>query len=454
MDDEELRLLPLRKRLRAYYNRCDPNEPLDPGDARNVDFDQESPDVRGGNWVDVLAWRIENADHPEKVYFSGLPGSGKTTELRRLAARLEETNETFVVKVHALDYIIEKTATTIEASDLLIPMLHETERALALRLDDEAPDAGFWLKRLRDELIGTEVFIREARMNLLEAELTVNVQRDSHLRAMVRRAVVESPSRFNTLFRSAFESFLNRVRARGYLRLVVVVDSLEKIQGDNNTWPQLLSSFEALFSNGARLLDLPVHVVYTVPPALVFRTPPDTVQFLPMIKVRNRDGSVNARGMSVGRQIVHRRILPADLDLIFGAGLAAERVDRLISWSGGYTRELVRLLRDLIVNAGTRLDRSRKTPPDIAYSDDDFAEFIDRHSSSVVQQVNADELSLLTRTHVAKDPRPADSQERDILDRLLKNNIVFLYLNGSQWFGVHPALWPVLASSDGANRPS
>ena len=79
------------KTRKFYYNRCNPNESLSPTDERNLDIDSccEEP-VRGINWVERMAGRIELSNTPVFELFTGLPGSGKSTELRRLAARLEQ----------------------------------------------------------------------------------------------------------------------------------------------------------------------------------------------------------------------------------------------------------------------------------------------------------------------------------------------------------------------------
>lgn len=84
------------KTLQKYYNRCNPEEALGPDDERYVDIDSlGSPDerIRGENWVNRLARQIElSGNNPVCKYFTGLRGSGKSTELKRLAARLEDKN--------------------------------------------------------------------------------------------------------------------------------------------------------------------------------------------------------------------------------------------------------------------------------------------------------------------------------------------------------------------------
>jgi hypothetical protein len=73
------------------HNRLRFDEPLPPDDDRNLDIDRfGSTRVRGGIWTERLARRVELSDVPVYLLFTGLHGSGKSTELLRLAERLRQ----------------------------------------------------------------------------------------------------------------------------------------------------------------------------------------------------------------------------------------------------------------------------------------------------------------------------------------------------------------------------
>lgn len=74
----------------------------------------------------------------------------------------------------------------------------------------------------------------------------------------------------------------------GWAGLVVIVDSLEKLRGSATTWDRVLESAERIFAEGAPHLQLPIHVLYTIPPALVSRKRFADVDFMPMIKLHRR----------------------------------------------------------------------------------------------------------------------------------------------------------------------
>src|SRR5687767_15921346 len=123
------------KTLRKLYNACNPEEALDPDDPRNVDIDAGSNDghVRGDNWVRRLAREIElSGDTPVCKYFTGLPGSGKSTELRRLAARLRSKQQD---RANLLPVIIDAEETLditaeIDIPDIMIALIYGTERQI------------------------------------------------------------------------------------------------------------------------------------------------------------------------------------------------------------------------------------------------------------------------------------------------------------------------------------
>ena len=75
--------------LRDAYNACFFQTPLETDDEKRVDFNALG--VRGTDFDPILRLQtgIEAADSPTQQLFSGFIGSGKSTELKRLAANLE-----------------------------------------------------------------------------------------------------------------------------------------------------------------------------------------------------------------------------------------------------------------------------------------------------------------------------------------------------------------------------
>ncbi|MEX1363991.1 MAG: hypothetical protein AB1Z98_12750, partial [Nannocystaceae bacterium] len=137
-----------------------------------------------------------------------------------------------------------------------------------------------------------------------------------------------------------------RARRSGRSGLCLLLDSLEKNRGISTNWNKVLDSAEQVFGAGAPYLDLPVHCIYTVPAALVGRRVGD-IEFMPVIKLRDRSGEIFRAGYAALRTLVRQRIGDEDLQALLGDE-AEIRIERVIERSGGYPREVVQALRWII----------------------------------------------------------------------------------------------------------
>ena len=99
---------------------CEPNEALHPDDKRYVNCD----DVRGESLVDGYVRALRRADptRPQVKLFAGHRGVGKSSELFRLKARLEEPLS--VKNVHRpFNVIYMDTSERLDLNDLDLPDL-------------------------------------------------------------------------------------------------------------------------------------------------------------------------------------------------------------------------------------------------------------------------------------------------------------------------------------------
>jgi hypothetical protein len=199
---------------------------------------------------------------------------------------------------------------------------------------------------------------------------------------------------------------------------------------------EVLTSAERVFTGGAPYLQLPVHVIYTLPPALVLRLS-EPVHFLPMLKLYDRTGK-RADGFEAARQIVRQRVPDDHLREFFGATSGEDRVERLIEWSGGYPREIVRLLQTFV--AESSLDEPLlKRLLSIA---------ADQYRRTVPENA----LRWLARVHVEKRLIIDDDTHRATVDLMVQNNVVLRYLNDAEWFDLHPAVREMPALRDEITR--
>lgn len=413
-----------------YYNRCRVYDSLEPDDERNLDIDTFSPEkVRGVNWVQRLGNAIELSDQPVFLLFTGLPGTGKSTELKRLGKRLADP-----ARAHLLPVIVDGDAcldltNEIDIPDVIAAILFSVE-AEVLKAEGKNPDDALeegYFSRLWTWLRDTEVELSKAEFAIPSGpKLVAEMRSRPNLRQRVRATLASHLSGFLREARDELTRLEGRACQCGYKGLVVIFDSLEKLRGTSENWDDVLASAEKIFSGGAPYLRLPVHVLYTIPTALINRRF-EHVSFIPMIKLADRAGNIHEPGYRVARELIRRRVPDDVLGQIFGPSVE-ERIRELIRWSGGYPREIVRLLQSALALE------------DLPLKENEFQRIFNELKDSYRKVVPADAFEWLAG--VAKDQyfTVHNDAHRQIADQMLLNNVVLRYVNDNDWFDLHPAV--------------
>ena len=416
-------------RQKHLYNAFDPMRSLAPDEPYNVDIDAVNPGARGLAWADRLVQRIALSDRPVQLFFSGLPGSGKSTELRRMAALLEGPQHRFTVaRIDAKDCI--DLQAEVDVPDLLLSLVHGAERVVIQQevASAVAPPSSSYLGQLWGWLTQTDRALGTGEWTVPDGpSLVGELQLRPRLRERLRATLNGHLKRFLDEARAALEALDARARATGSSGgLLVVFDSLEKLRGTSSSFRSVLDSAEKVFDPNAPWFDLPVPVVWTVPAALVTSARLQ-VEFLPMIKLTDRlTGEPASAGRAAMQAIVGRRADPADREALMGPDHEAALL-LLIDASGGYVRDLLRLLQEL-----TLLGR----PAD----NEDLLRSIALLHDEVLRIVPTGAYPWLARVGREKGIATRDEAEQRIADRMLTNNVVLRYQNREPWFDLHPAM--------------
>ena len=433
--------LPTRKRL---YQACDPEKDLKPGDPRYVDLDRVPADggtpPRGAPWTARLRDKILLSDEePAYLLVTGLRGSGKSTSLNLLVEVLRRDG--YLVAFFDADDRLDMFSPLSE-SDVLLSMLFVAQNEVD-EAEGKKGSAGAQLnvfERLWTWMKTTDIEINKADVGLavgipggpkLNAKIAAEFKQRTPLRERVREFFERGPTAFLEQARAAFKELDTRARACGHQALVVIVDSLEHLEGTSTSWTDVMNSAERLFTGG--MLRLPVHTMYTVPPPVVLRLP-GGYTFIPMVKLHSRDGSAqNAAGFAALRELVAHRIPAASQADLFGSTNAQTSVDALIAASGGYPRALVRLLQEVATVAS-----DEDVVP--AVEPKEFDRLIVRTGDSMRQMVrsNGEAIPLLKRVAAEKDLRMDNDEERILAGRMLTSNAILRYSNDNAWWDVHP----------------
>lgn len=426
-----------RDTQKRLFNLCDPREPLGPDDPRYVDVDAFAGAPRGRRWVEVLASPIEMASRPVCTLLAAQPGAGLTTELRSLAGRLRDPSGANLLPVHIDAVEVLDLHSTIDVSDVLLAIVEKVE--VAVHAAEGQPGkrlARFW-RWLRD----TSPEITEEET---EFAATTILRASPRARSAFRLNVSAEHSRFVSEVRNELTLLNGRARRLGRGGLVVLFDGITRLRGDSTTWKEVLASAERLFGMDASYLELPVHVVYTVPAPLALRlsTP---ILFFPQIALLDRAGK-RAAGLDAAREIVRRRVGDEELAQVFAAygghkprtnagrpitddhspkGNPEAWVDELLLWSAGNPRDIVQLLRNSIIEAMLHPPR--------------FKQMLSLSADGLRRTTPETANPWLARVHIEKTLAFPDDQ-RLLADRLVLDGAVLRYQNGEGWYDVHPVL--------------
>lgn len=411
--------------FRKEFFRAVQNEPLEPSDPRYVDLYEKG--VLGEDPVKLLAEAIEFTPGRSAQLFSGFRGTGKSTQLLRLRRRLLESGY-LVVMIDIEDYL--NTSTPVEISDFLIALAGAVSEAL--RDPDLLGEAGvedFW-ERIRGFIARTKLDAAVGfEAGLAGASVKLALRQDPALRERIQKAMAGHLGALVRDVHGYIESAVLRLRERhgGAREVVIIVDSIEHIRGDQT----VQGSVERLFAVHSDKLHVPsAHVIYTLHPYLKVRYPnlsslyePGGVWLLPMVKVRDRSGALYEPGIAALREVVSGR---GDWSRLLGSD--HEILDRLILLSGGYLRDLFGFLKYILLQASG-----------LPVTTDVVDKAIQHRRSDNLPIADEDALWLdaIRESHSAALP------SEDKLARFahfLDTGRVFCYRNGDDWYDVHPLI--------------
>lgn len=264
-----------RKLLKEFFNAIPLQVPhasgVDPAHAPYVEGIHAS---EGRDPVGELRQALDFQDAAASYLFSGQRGSGKTTELLRLTRSLREAGHA-AFYVDALDYLRETAPLGI--TDLLVAVLGAFSEAYLARQGADPRHSGSW-ERFRDFLSRTRVVANETSLKLGGfADLQLALKDNPTFKANLRSSSENSLDTFVKAAREFVDRMVADVRAPGLAtdaKVVLVVDSLEKIRGSGNNAATVFQSLsDVFFGNAHNLRFNTLHVVYCVPPTLPLVAP-------------------------------------------------------------------------------------------------------------------------------------------------------------------------------------
>lgn len=417
----------------AEFYRAFIEQPLEPDSPRYVHL-YEDGELSPADPMAGLATTIEWNPLESKQLFSGFRGTGKSTELRRLRRRLTGAGNTKVVLCDMQDYL--NLTTPVDISDFLVTLagafsdaLQSDPELLGANMLHEGYWTRFWgfLKRTRVDLPSMDESVKDGGVG---TGIKLNLKADPSFRHKVQQQLQGHLGSLSSDVNAFMEECFKALQKRhgDDVRVVLLVDSVERIRGTSTNAGEVADSVETLFEGHADKLGFPyLHVVYSVPPWLKIKSPGvaglyDSSQQIPCVKVRDMDGSPCRAGLDVLEKLVRRR---GDWERLLGNW---EALEDLCLASGGYLRDLFRLMQSLL-----RLCRGRALP-----ASEDVIELVKHEIRNSYLPIANEDALWLDRIATSHGAELEDGERLHELSRYFDTHLVLSYRNGDEWWSVHP----------------
>jgi len=367
---------------------------------------------------------------PPKILFTGHKGSGKSTELMRLAGRLDE--QFFVVPF-----------TVEESLDLFNMTYVEVLLVMGINLFQEAQTRGIQIKAnllqdLYDSLYtlfgetiersgaSAEVGGRlEGLFAWLKGNLLVGATTTVTKKIEVQPLASELLRRLNLIIAD--------VQSKSGKDVLIIIDGLDKLSKE---------IADDVFKYSSLLTQPACRVVYTVPYALhlspgfaLIKRTFDRDLILPNIKTHTREDKPDPEGLDTLRQVVLKRVAPS----LF----APTAIERLVESSGGAVRDLVQLAQDSCKKAQVE-DKSVVDEEVVSRVINAFAD---------TYRVSLKREHYRHLRHIRRTKTLMDVNSQVTLDLLQSLSVLGYSSQGRSWFDVHPIVWPLLEEEQAVPLP-
>jgi hypothetical protein len=419
-----------------FFKACNPSHTLSYSNPSDRKYYIDFSDVRGTNLIQELRRTIDLLPQERTCQlFTGHVGCGKSTELLRLKAELEGQGF-FVVYFESSE---DLDMSDVDVTDILLAIAHQVSEKLEANQIRIKPNYFVNLFAEVGEILQTPIDITGMEFSVGISKVTAKTKDSPKLRSQLRQYM---EPRTNGILKSIneelFGTAIAELKRRGKKGLVVIIDNLDRVDArqlqTGRTQPEYL-----FIDRGDQLSRLNCHVVYTIPLGLVFSNENETLKqrmgggispkVLPMVPVKNRNGSQDEKGVNLLRHMILARAFPEvaiaqRLDYLPQIFDSLDLIDRLCLVSGGHVRNLLGLVWNCI---------QQGDPP---FSQTIIEQVIRERRDGLARAIDDDEWKLIFQ--VVKNQSVKGEVE---YQTLLRSMFVFEYYDAQGgWFGINPIL--------------
>ena len=443
--------------LDRFYEACNPAGRIDMTNPEERQYYIDFAKVRGKKVINKLQRSISrlSPNKPTCQLFTGHIGCGKSTELSRLQAELEEDGF-HVVYFQATEDLDNND---VDASDILLAIARQISASLEeseIKLKPEGFKA--FLQQTVD-FLQTPIDL-SVEGEFAGAKGTASTEKGFELSLPVGIGKITAKAKDSQQTRSKLRQFLEpqtnqilklideeiiqvaqeKLRERGQKGLVVIVDNLDRISYQNTSYSNKPLPEYIFVEKGQQLSQIKCHLVYTVPMVLIYSNASSEMeqrlgggkqtQVLPMVPTKLRNGEDFSEGMELLREMVLTRAFPEltseeQKGLITEVFDSVETLDRLCRISGGHVRNLLGMLYGCL---------QEEDPPIAA---DTLESVIRGYRDSLLLKINDKEWELLFEVDKNQTLKSEDEYQA-----LLPSLFVFEYHDkDGTWFGLNPLVF-------------
>jgi len=408
--------------LRAFWTPIvrafDPYQPIAIGDPQH--YYVERPDSPLG---EMMAKLMVNLDSPRKIILTGHRGSGKSSELAKLAGDIAD--EVAVIRIDA-----QSTFNMFDVghTELLISL------GAAINRDVPVPKEFEALK----ESLSTYI---EEKAGSTTAALTTEALKKVGLD--FRHTFFDRETRRKIEIPPILGDIVNKVnliiaaaQKKTKRPLLVIVDGLDRLD---------LEVARRIFVNNQLLAEPQCHIIFTVPISLYFSIHRQLAReqqfmpfYLPNVKLFHRDSrEMIPEGHTLMASLVHKRVRQIAPEV-----LTQEALTLLVQMSGGVIRELITLVESSCIKALL----AGKRQIDVEIAREAVEGYQREKASSLPYAYYWEVMSEVYRTHQLPERREKDRDgtEFSVSDALLEGLYILSYSNLETWYDVHPIMLPLL----------
>lgn len=373
--------------------------------------------------------------------FTGQIGSGKSTELLRLKKELQSPQ----CKVYYCD--LEdwlNLNAPIDLASMLLAMIASWVDVIGTNAGKRTP-----VQRLTDFLTRTKISLTgielEGDMSAVKAKLQLALQTDAGFRARLEATLNSNVGNFVTQVHRFVVDLVADICQPGD-KCVLIADSLEKIRGYGDEAGKVYESIQRLFLSEGKALCLPsVHVVYSVSPFLLAQNPQlpsilgqGLVVNMPSVHVfKKRSNELDPDGVRQMTELVNLRYAQ------WRQFISPELLDELIRDCGGDLRDYLRAIKVVLLEREANPEATKEELLDIV-----------RGQISPPRLVPSAHIGWMARLERSHEPEIDDKVDATVFHRYLATKHILAYLNGTEWYAIHPLLRDWVLARPEAQAPA